>query len=572
MKNTLLNKLFKNFSVLIIGLALLITLAAFFSFRSYYLDNLQKQLIIDTRLMSEALLPYLIKNDIAGLSKEMTKIAKLDQTRITLIGLDGKVILDTAKDPKAMENHAGRTEVFSASHGEIGFAHHFSKTLQRDMFYVALPLINDQKTIAILRTSVFVADIHLLLTPLYWQIMIWVVLFIIVALFLAGILSHRLAAPLQELTEAAVRIAAGDFSANIVSSDSYEVQKLTDSFNYMSKKLQGLIADLKKQKQELSIIIGSIREGLLVINESGIIVLTNEVFNNIFKLGDCISKYYWDVLREPELGELIKSVQQTKKSKQGELLIQGKIYQLNTAFLADNKGLVLFFRDVTELKQLETVKKDFVVNASHELRTPLTAIKGFAETLEEELNGEQKHYLEIIKKHTERLINIVQDIMVLSELEERTAALKLEKTDIRKMLKDIFNIFEEKFKAKKLSFVINGEDLFAMVDPFRMQQVFINLLDNAYKYTEQGGVTINIGKEKETIVITVQDTGIGIPKNDLGRIFERFYVVDKSRTRTVGGTGLGLSIVKHIVLLHGGTIEVESSPLLGTKFIIRLPG
>ncbi len=567
-----MGRILKSYILLAVGLVFLIALTTFFSFRAYYLGALQKQLITDTKLIGDIVTLFIQKGDRSGLWKELKKISKSEQLRLTLIDQKGKVVFDTAKDPATMENHAARAEVFAALQGELGFAHHFSATLRQDMMYAAVPLRSEQLNEGVLRTSIFVADIHQLMAPLYRQIFIWSLVFLAAAIFLAAFLAHKFYLPLQEIPEAAVRIAAGDFSANIIAGDSYESQKLADGFNYMSKKLQGLINDLKQQKEELSIIIESIQEGLLVIDGKGIIGLTNGSFKKIFKLSDPHGKYYWDVLREPELGERIKNVQTSNKPQSGELLIGERIYLVSSAFLAGGKGLALFFKDVTELKQLEKVKKDFVVNASHELRTPLTAIKGFVETLEEELSGEQKYYLEIIKKHTERLINIVQDIMLLAELEERSSVLKLEKTDIKKMLKDIFNIFEEKFKAKKLSFVINGEDILLTVDPFRMQQVFINLLDNAYKYTEQGGVNVNIVKEKDTVVIMVQDTGIGIPKSDLGRIFERFYVVDKSRTRTVGGTGLGLSIVKHIILLHGGTIEVESSPLLGTKFIIKLPG
>jgi two-component system phosphate regulon sensor histidine kinase PhoR len=211
-----------------------------------------------------------------------------------------------------------------------------------------------------------------------------------------------------------------------------------------------------------------------------------------------------------------------------------------------------------------------VANAAHELRTPLTAIKGFAETLEDELSAEQKHYVAVIKNNAERLINIVRDIMALSEL-ETGQALEKEKINLKTLLADLQNIFAARLKEKKLAFSIIEETPAEISgDVFKLQQVFINLLDNAVKYTEKGGVTVRIAKTKTHAVVSVEDTGAGIPPAEQSRVFERFYVVDKSRSRALGGTGLGLSIVKHIVLLHNGEITVDSSPR-GSKFIVALP-
>jgi len=281
-------------------------------------------------------------------------------------------------------------------------------------------------------------------------------------------------------------------------------------------------------------------------------------------------QYYWQVFREEELGSLLKQTLQTGQNGFAELNYAGRCYTVNVTQLPDGQGLVALMCDITGARELERIKRDFVTNASHELRTPLTAIKGFAEMLEEDVNAEQKHYVDVIKNNAERLINIVQDIMTLSGLEARDA-LEKEKINLKTLLTDLQSIFAARLKEKGLSFSISEElPVEIRGDIFKLQQVFINLIDNAVKYTEKGGITISIAKTKDRAVITVADTGPGIPPEEQSRIFERFYVVDKSRSRQLGGTGLGLSIVKHIVLLHNGEISVESS-LSGSKFIVTLP-
>ena len=230
--------------------------------------------------------------------------------------------------------------------------------------------------------------------------------------------------------------------------------------------------------------------------------------------------------------------------------------------------------DITKIKNLEKTKKDFVSNVSHELRTPLTAIKGFVETLEETTNDdENKHYLNIIKRHTDRVINIVEDLLLLSELEEESSSLELEDVNLKGLIENILKIFDQRLREKNLVLKFKADKNLPLIkaDPFKLEQVFINLIDNAIKYTERGEVMISVSQNDKGLITEIQDTGICIPKEHLSRIFERFYVVDKSRSRKLGGTGLGLSIVKHIVLLHNGKIDVENIPGTGTKFIVTLP-
>jgi two-component system phosphate regulon sensor histidine kinase PhoR len=262
-----------------------------------------------------------------------------------------------------------------------------------------------------------------------------------------------------------------------------------------------------------------------------------------------------------------------RKNRTEEVNFKEKYYLCSITFLSSKEELVAVLHDITELKNLERMKKEFVANISHELRTPLTAIKGFVETLEEEEEIKNVTYLEIIKRHTNRLMYIVNDLLLLSELEQTGTKLVAENVNLIALVENILKVFEQVANKKGIELkLITAHDLQPIqADLFKVEQMFINLLDNAIKYTEKGEVSITIRQEPSKSIIEIKDTGVGIPASNLPRIFERFYVVDKSRSKKLGGTGLGLAIVKHIVLLHGGTIDVESLQETGTKFTIVLP-
>jgi two-component system phosphate regulon sensor histidine kinase PhoR len=247
--------------------------------------------------------------------------------------------------------------------------------------------------------------------------------------------------------------------------------------------------------------------------------------------------------------------------------------QCNAVFLDKRDEVVVTCIDITRIKTIETIKKDFVDNVSHELNTPLAAIKGYAETLEDEVAPQHRSYLGIIKRNTDRLISIVQDLLSLSELEDKGLTPHFDAVDVQTLLNNVVKFYEETIRQKGLKLQIQADEQLPVIrgDAFKLEQLLLNLLDNAVKYTEKGTISISISLEEGDIRIDVADTGIGIPEESSGRIFERFYVVDKSRSKKVGGTGLGLSIVKHIVQMHGGSIRVESTAGEGSTFVIRLP-
>jgi two-component system phosphate regulon sensor histidine kinase PhoR len=372
---------------------------------------------------------------------------------------------------------------------------------------------------------------------------------------------------------AARKVASGDFSVRVFLKTKDELRVLADSFNRMNEEMEKMFSELGQQKEELKSIIESLQEGLLVLDKQGKAIRSNESFRRITGGQAAEGKFYWEIIRNPRFSELMKRAGLEKKKFVEDLTFADRVFRCSVTPLRGGDGIVSIFYDITEIKNTEKIKKDFVINVSHEMRTPLTAIKGYAETLRNEVDtAPGKKYLETVERNTDRLINIVNDLLMLSSLEEK-AVLELEDTDLKGLLESVVRIFDQRLKDKQLSLVIDVKENVPPIkaDLFKLEQMLINLLDNAVKYTDRGGITLSVDVQDKSVCIQVADTGIGIPKEDSLRVFERFYVVDKSRSRKSGGTGLGLSIVKHIVLLHHGTIHIESALGQGTTVTVTLP-
>jgi two-component system, OmpR family, phosphate regulon sensor histidine kinase PhoR len=379
--------------------------------------------------------------------------------------------------------------------------------------------------------------------------------------------------PLRELTAAFRRLSTGDFDVRVMPAKRGRLRELGDDFNEMAFKTKTLVAELRQQREALDAIVGSIQEGLAVVDSAGQIVLANASFRKLAGEPKAEGRYYWEVIREPDFVELVRSVTADNPAATRQIEIAGQEFACSASYLSAAQRVVLSFHDDSEIARSARMKKDFVQNVSHELRTPLTAIKGFAETMDATIDEANRPYLETILRNTDRLVSLVQDLLTLSELEERGTELQLENVDLKEIAGQMLRLFEkaarDKGLALKLSF--SGWSGSLRADRFKLEQVFINLLDNAIKYTDKGEVELSLSRDGGRAVIKVRDTGAGIAPEHLPRLFERFYVVDKGRSRQLGGTGLGLSIVKHIALLHSGEISVESTPGVGTTVSITLP-
>ncbi|HPC36573.1 MAG TPA: ATP-binding protein [Candidatus Marinimicrobia bacterium] len=571
MKKSFFYRIFSGYLILIVSLTILIVALSYNSLRKQFVEtqivNLQdlntslSVLLLSDKEQSRSDLDQLIKS----LGTEI-------QARITIIDTTGKVLADSESDPRTMKNHRRRPEIEQALRGNISHTQRFSTTVEENMLYVASPLVRNGQTVAVVRTSIYLSHLNDIFKPILNRIIKIAILIIIIALSAAFLLARYYSKPVNQLVTAARQIAQGklDTRVNIKTSD--EFAELADSFNAMTVELNRLLADVARQRDELQTIIAAVPSGLLVLANDGRVAFYNREFQKITEREELRDKFYWEVLRQPQFTEFIKDLQANRGNRTQEIVINSKTYLCSATAETTGGEIVLIFSDISELKAVQKMKRDFVVNVSHELRTPLTAIKGFVETLLEETSGNEQRYLTIIARHTDRLINIVNDLLTLAEIEEKSQ-LEYETISLSNLINDTLKIFEERLQAKNLKVAVEiASDLTTIkVDPFKFQQVLINLLDNAIKYTEKGQITIRAQKKADQVQITIQDTGCGIPPEHLPRIFERFYVVDKARSRQMGGTGLGLAIAKHIVLLHNGNIEVESQPGFGTNFIITLP-
>jgi two-component system phosphate regulon sensor histidine kinase PhoR len=579
----------------------LVVLIIFFSFQTikqnYYQSSIRELIIINKSLqllLQSSLDSNLTKNinNDYNFNNYVTRIGKHVNTRITIIAINGKVIADSKENPQIMDNHINRPEVFSAISGLKGQDTRYSKTLNKEMLYVALPLyknnsIKNQK-IGVLRTSFLLKDVDILLIDLTIEIAKISILVILFSMFMVIVFTKKIVKPLNQLSFATRNIASGDFDINLQIQGYVEIVELTNNFNNMTKKLKKLFHKVNIQKEKLRALVSNVQEGIVVVNIKDEITLFNDSFQNISKENKINRHDIKLIINEQNFINLLNDVKNLQKGHSTEIFFNDFYYFVSANFIDFKQEIIFVFTNITELKNIEVYKRDLVANASHELRTPLTAIKGFIETMEEEAEGDIKHYAEIINRHTDRLINLVNDLLTLSELENSNNNLIYNEVVFNDLINNLIMIFENKLKNKNLNLKLEiVKDLIIEIDAFRIEQVLINIIDNAIKYSENGDVQIickiiNPNKYrinnrivetnyKEMLLISITDNGIGIPDKDKTRIFERFYTVDKSRARILGGTGLGLSIVKHIINLHNGIIFVEDNIPNGTIFNVLLP-
>ena len=574
MKNSIFVKIFGGY-ILIVIIILAITLPlSFRAVRHNHIDTLTANLKNLCFTLNLKISPLLENNQIEELDTLIKKLGEQINTRLTIINPEGVVFADSEKIPTLMENHKNRIEIIQAINDGLGTSLRYSASVKEEMLYVAMPIVVDGKVIGVLRASLFLELINNLLNDLKKNIIKIAAIIVVILLIGAFLFSRSFSKPINELGIASRKVAKGDFSTKVFLNSKNEIRELADSFNYMTDQINTLFTQLSLQKEELNSIISSIKEGLCVIDKDGVISISNESFRKIVQNNSVKGKLYKEVLDKTRFDKLIKEVRNEKKNIVDEIEMYNRTFLCSAASCSNKEDIVITLHDISKIKNLERTKKDFVSNVSHELRTPLTAIKGFVETLQDTDNiDENQHYLNIINRHTDRVIRIVNDLLLLSKLEGTTDSLECEKVNLNDLIENIVKIFEHRLNEKNLALKFNTDDNLPIInaDPFKLEQVFINLIDNAIKYTEKGEVVVSLNHNSQMVIIEIQDTGICIPQEHLSRIFERFYVVDSSRSRKLGGTGLGLSIVKHIILLHNGKIEVKNIPGAGTNFIVTLP-
>ncbi|MDD5582327.1 MAG: ATP-binding protein [Candidatus Marinimicrobia bacterium] len=566
-------RVFSRYVLLILFLAIVIFLFSYSMIRTNHINTLSTSLENLAISLEDRILEYFQSGDYRQLDQYVKEKGKHINSRITVVHPDGRVLADSDADPNTMPNHRDRPEIEEALNGNVGKIVRFSTTIQKKMLYVSLPLIQDTTIVGILRLSLFLEDINAFLATLRNRYLLITFVFILIAMIVAFLFSRNLSKPIKDLVNTSRRIVEETLDITYSENPQNEITFLANNFDEMAAQISRLFAKTTRQKEELKAVISAIQEAVVVLNEEGKITLYNNSFAKLAGKEALKNENVYDVMPRV-FTDMLSLVDQKNRYYTQEIMIHGDIYLCSMNCLKTRKEIVVLFHNVTELKNLQQIKHDFIANVSHELRTPLTSIKGFVETLlEEDKSPETSRYLTIIKRNTDRLIHIVEDLLILSEIEEQDVSLKTESLNPLSLLENILSIFKQKIDEKGLTLILDfPHDIPPLeADEFRLEQLFVNVIDNAIKYTEKGTIKVSAWSDETFIHFSVADTGIGIPKEDLTRIFERFYVVDKSRSRRLGGTGLGLSIVKHIVILHGGTLHVESEKNKGTTFYINLP-
>ncbi len=578
-------------SFLIIFLVLfLFTFLVIGELKDYDKSLTKDRLLTTANLVSEVLKHPIDQGNPAEIQQLVSELGEKTGVRVTVIARDGRVLGDSTRNPAEMENHSDRPEIREAISNDIGESSRYSETLQKQMSYVAVPYRDGSGQIrAVIRTSLPLSSLENAIHPIEKKVIYLGTALTVLAIFLSLALSKTITISLRGIMNISEELAKGNLNVSIpVAGRKNELSTISAALNRMAQKLNELFKQLSREKNQLEAVLSAMSEGVMVVSHEGRVIIINNALKKMFNLKeDPTRKPYWEILRNRELTKLVESVLENWMPDSREIFYlypDEKYYFVNVIPLdSPDKELIVVMFDITDFKRLEKIKADFIANVSHELRTPLTAIMGYTETLEEEAYEspeDQKHFLRIIKRHTDRLINIVSDLLVLSEVESRDSLSKensandLEEIDINEVIKSSLEALRSKAAEKELEVSFEAaKDVYRVkANRFLLEQMFINLIDNAVKYTpENGKIRIRVSNSDSQVLTEIADTGIGIPKEHLPRIFERFYRVDKTRSRNLGGTGLGLSIVKHVVIMHGGKIEVQSEEGKGSKFSITIP-
>jgi two-component system phosphate regulon sensor histidine kinase PhoR len=519
------------------------------------------------------------------------RVARPAAARVTLIAPDGRVVADSERNPEgvaSMENHAGRPEVRAALAGAVGRDVRRSVTLGAPLIYVAAPVTSAGRIVAVLRLAAPVEAA----TPAYESLRavmltggaIALVVALAIGLFVAG----RVTRPVVEMQAVARQMSEGNFEVRASVRSPDEIGTLGRSLNVMAGRLREKIGDLEREQAKATAVLDGMVEGVIATDGHDHIILINERARGLFGLGRARAERLplLEVIRNVDLHDVLGESRlaadgavvsrEIKLAEPSERVLQ--VHAVPLRFTGEARGVVMVLHDITELRRLEQVRTEFVANVSHELRTPLTAIHGYLETLldgalEEPENA--RRFLEIVFRHTERLGRLTDDLADLSNIELGRISLRLEPTAVADVADSVLAIIAPRAVAGQVTVEAKLPAGLPEVvaDRDRLAQILINLVDNAVKYTPRGGRVLLEGRVREPgmVEVAVSDTGTGIPRADLPRLTERFYRVDKARSRELGGTGLGLAIVKHLVLAHGGELTIDSELWKGTTVRFTLP-
>jgi two-component system phosphate regulon sensor histidine kinase PhoR len=571
-------KWFLGLTGLLAALLVLVTLCLDLSLPAFLLRRIQQDLERNCRLVQHLTAPALAAtplntNEVNNLAHSLGRQTGL---RITLITRDGTVAGESDKPPYELgrlENHLLRPEVQDALNRGLGIARRHSDTLGTDLLYVALPALppGAYGPQGVVRVAVPLDSIRETTGRVRWIVAMASVIVGLIDIPFLFWLARRYSQPIDAMRNMAGRVAHGDFTVRAPHRIGGELGELARALNDMASQLDARVRELDREKAGLSAILAGMTEGVLVTDAAGKIRLINRALREQLPLTDeAIGKTPLEALRNVELEQLIAA----PGARELTFLVPvERTFAVNAAAMAGNAGAVVVFHDITRLNQLENLRKEFVANVSHELRTPLAIIKGYIETLLDAQPPDPataRQFLQTIQKHSRQLENLIEDLLSISALESQRAKLDFAPVNLRDLVAAV--AAELRLRAGQRTVIVELPATEVRGDATRLRQVFVNLLDNAIKYTPAGSQIRVTGQMRpDEIEVCVADNGPGIAAEHLPRIFERFYRVDKARSRDLGGTGLGLAIVKHIIQTHGGRVWAESAIGQGSRFYLTLP-
>ncbi len=552
--------------------------------RDYYLSNLEPQMVAEAHLVADSAEKRMASGNSDELDPLTKKLASETNSRITIIRRDGVVLGDSVQDPALMENHSQRPEVIQALASKVGESSRYSATVKYDMFYVAVPINVDGEVAGVARVSLPLEEINKSLQTAALNVGLAISAAAILAILLAILVARATTRSIRDLTCMAQGLAEGHLDQKIRVGSQDEVGKLAETFNQMSERLKETIETVSREHNRIAAILSSMADGIIIADSEGIVTLLNKAAERMLRLPqwDNAGRTIIEVVRDHELAQLVKEcLSGTKPQEECVKLIEvgvpKRFLRAVVTPLWEGGAIhaLVILQDLTELRRAEVVRREFVGNVSHELRTPLASIKALVETLRDgalEDPTAAQDFLNRMEIEVDGLTQLVRELLELSRIESGQVALKPERTDVLMLVTTATERLLAQAERAGIQLVteIPPELPAVLADGERIQQVFSNLIHNAIKFTRAGGkVTISADTRDTAVCFSIADTGVGIPADDLPRIFERFYKADKSRSS--GGTGLGLAIAKHIVQAHGGKIWAESIEGRGATFRFTLP-
>jgi len=557
------------------------------SLREFHYDRISVDLEVRARLVERLVAENFSSQNIASLDALSKEVGKSASMRVTLIDPSGQILGDSHEDPARMDNHAGRSEIKEALSGKTGLSIRYSHTLKEKLIYLAVPVFQNDKIIGVVRTSLpitFVDEVlHSIEVKIGWAGLVVAILAAVISL----VVSRRISKPLENMKLAAEKFAHGDLTRKISASGSFEIAGLAETLNQMAQQLDWRIRNVTEERNEREAILFSMIEGVFAVDAAERFISMNQAAAELLGVDPKKSrrKHIQEVVRNSALQNFVKEALNSANVVETNFKMKGspeRNLQARGTVLKDasgnSVGAVIVLNDVTRLLRLENMRRDFVANVSHEIKTPITSIKGFVETL---LDGaihqpeDASRFLEIIDRQVNRLNAIIDDLLSLSRLEHDAdgLAVTMEDSGLREVLLSSIQACQDRAAKHNATIeLICDENLRAKINPQLLEQTVINLVDNAIKYSgPEKRVEVLAEQKSDEIIIQVRDWGCGIGQVHLPRLFERFYRVDKARSRDLGGTGLGLAIVKHIAQVHKGFVRADSVLGKGSTFSIHLP-